>query len=379
METRQRIDFLYLSEQDMLKSGVSDMPKCISAMEEVFRLLHSGDYRMGGPRANEHGIRVIFPNESIVPGLPLNKPDFRFVAMPAYLGGRFRSFGIKTYGSNPDNRELGLPRSILMFSLMDAVTGAPMAYMSANILSAMRTAAVTGLGVKWFCRKDARVLSIIGPGVMGRYALDAFMACDFKFEALKVKGRGAASLKKFIEYVKAKHPEIKSIDVCDSVVDACKGSDVVYFGTTNAARFEDNPTIKKDWIKPGCVVISASALLVGPETLRACTLVADNYAMYEGWGIGNPYPTQKSVSSLLGMGFYDAICQKAIKREDVYDLGDVISNKKNLRKSDDQIFMYSVGGMPVEDVAWANEVYHSALRQGIGVMLNLWDQPELMK
>jgi N-[(2S)-2-amino-2-carboxyethyl]-L-glutamate dehydrogenase len=37
--------------------------------------------------------------------------------------------------------------------------------------------------------------------------------------------------------------------------------------------------------------------------------------------------------------------------------------------------MLSVGGMPVEDVAWATVVYRNAIEKGIGVSLNLWDKP----
>lgn len=376
---RQKIDFLYLSERDMLKAHVGDMPKCMVAMEEMFKLLYRGDYRMGGPSNNEHGIRVSFPKESDIPGMPLSKPDYRFMAMPAYLGGKFKAFGIKSYGSNPDNKDLGLPRSILMFTLMDAVTGAPKAFMSANILSAMRTGAVTGLGVKYFCRKGAKVMSIIGPGVMGRYALDSFVACENSFDTIKVKGRGAGSLNRFVSYVKSTYPAIKNIVVCESIEEACRDSDLIYFGTTNAAKFEDNPRIEESWVRSGATIIGASALLVQTDFLKRCTLVADNYKMYSGWGAGNPYPTQKTVSTLLGMGFYDAVCAKCIEEKDIYDLGEIITNNRSVRTSDDQIILYSVGGMPVEDVAWACHVYDYAVQNNIGVKLNLWETPELMK
>lgn len=43
-----RVDFLYLSEQDMIKAGVSNMAECLPSMEEMFKLLVAGDYRMGG-------------------------------------------------------------------------------------------------------------------------------------------------------------------------------------------------------------------------------------------------------------------------------------------------------------------------------------------
>lgn len=42
------------------------------------------------------------------------------------------------------------------------------------------------------------------------------------------------------------------------------------------------------------------------------------------------------------------------------------------RLHDDEIILMSVGGMPVEDVAWGAVVYRKALEQGVGVKLNLW-------
>ena len=376
-----KIDFLYLNEQDMIKAGVKDMLGCIKAMEDMFTLLYKGDYRMGGDDANEHGIRVSFPKTCDIEGMPLHAPDYRFMAMPAYLGGRFHMFGIKDYGSHHTNKDKGLPRSILMMSLKDIDTGAPLAYMSANILSAMRTAAVAGVGTKYLTKKNARVLVIVGPGVMSAYTLDSIMVTQPTITTLKVKGRGQASLDKFIENAKEKYPSLETVVAVESIEDACRDSDIIYFGTTNAARFEDNPRIEQEWVKKGALVISASALLISTDFLSdpGVKLVADNYLMYEGWGTGRELPTQKTVSTLLGMGFYDAVCENKIKRSDIADMGGILLGDRNGRDDEDQIIVYAVGGMPVEDVAWAYDVYQNALKLGIGTKLNLWDEPELMK
>ena len=376
-----KIDFLYLNEQDMIKAGVMDMPGCVKAMEDMFTLLYKGDYRMGGDDANEHGVRVSFPKTSDIEGMPLHAPDYRFMAMPAYLGGRFHMFGIKDYGSHHTNKEKGLPRSILMMSLKDIDTGAPLAYMSANILSAMRTAATAGVGTKYLTRKDAKVLGIIGPGVMSTYTLDAIMVTQPAITTLKVKGRGAASLNKFIERARAKYPNLEKVVAVDSVEEACCGSDIIYFGTSNAARFEDNPRIEREWVKKGALVISASALLISTDFLSdpGVKLVADNYLMYEGWGSGRELPTQKTVSTLLGMGFYDAVCENKIKRSEIADMGGILLGDQTGRDNEDQIIVYAVGGMPVEDVAWAYDVYRNALKLGVGTKLNLWEEPELMR
>lgn len=375
----KKIDFLYLNEKDMIKSGVADMSRCLTTMEDMFMLLHKGDYRMGGEDANEHGIRVSFPKESSIDDMPIHAPDYRFMAMPAYLGGRFHMFGIKSYGSHHTNKDKGLPRSILMMSLMDVDTGAPIAYMSANILSAMRTAATAGVGIKHLCKKSPQVAGVIGPGVMSTYTLDALIETQPSIRMLKVKGRGKDSLNRFVSHLRSKYPQL-SINICDSIEETCIDSDVIYFGTTNAANYEDNPKIEQKWVKKGTLVISASSLLISTDYLANpnVKLVADNYKMYEGWGTGYPLPTQKNVSTLLGMGFYDAVCEGKIKREEIGNMGGILCGDEIGREYEEQIIIYAVGGMPIEDVAWAYECYKKAKELNIGTKLNLWEESELL-
>lgn len=374
-----KIDFLYLNENDMITAGVTDMKGCMDAMDEMFVLLNRGDYRMGGENANEHGIRVSFPKTTTIQGMPVHEPDKRFMAMPAYLGGRFHAFGIKSYGSNPHNVEKNLPRSVLMMSLLDVETGVPLAYMSANILSAMRTGATIGLGAKYFCSDKSNTVAIVGPGTMGRYAMMAFMTARPGLSTVKIKGRGKGNIDRFIAFCKDKYPQIKEYVVCDSIEEACKDADLICFGTTNAAKYEDNPHIEQAWLKPGCVVIGASALLVDTDFLASpdVKLISDNYKMYAGWGAGQPLPTQKNVSTLLGMGFYDAVSEGKVSREKITELGEIISGEKSARDNEKQIVLYAVGGMPIEDVAWAKDVYIQAQKKHIGTVLNLWEESKL--
>ena len=55
--------------------------------------------------------------------------------------------------------------------------------------------------------------------------------------------------------------------ICNELEEVCKDADIVFYGTTNAAKYEDNPTVKKAWLKKGALVIAASALLVDTEFL----------------------------------------------------------------------------------------------------------------
>ncbi|GAA2006448.1 hypothetical protein [Brevibacterium samyangense] len=151
-----RIDMLYLSEPEMIEAGVKDMAGCIDVMEETLVLWAKGDYRMAGSNWNSHGAQMSFPKESPFPGMPLDGPDRRFMAMVAYLGGRFDTSGVKWYGSNVDNREQGLPRSIHTITLNDKTTGAPFAIMSGNLESAYRTAAVPGAAARKLAPENAK-------------------------------------------------------------------------------------------------------------------------------------------------------------------------------------------------------------------------------
>ena len=97
MSEYPRVDLLYLNEKDMLKAGVGDVVRCTDCMEELLKILDIGDYRMGGENGNSHGCMVSFPDakDAKFPNMPVNGPDRRFMAMPAYVGGKFDIAGIK--------------------------------------------------------------------------------------------------------------------------------------------------------------------------------------------------------------------------------------------------------------------------------------------
>ena len=81
----KKTEFLYLNEEEIIRAGGLDYARCIDVEEEIFKLLSVGDYRMGGDSANSHGVMMKFPTESPFPNMPLDGPDRRFLAMPAYV------------------------------------------------------------------------------------------------------------------------------------------------------------------------------------------------------------------------------------------------------------------------------------------------------
>lgn len=372
-----RIKFLYLSEPDMIKAGVKNMDQCVEAMEDLLVTLNQGDYVMAGVNHNSHGAQVIFPDDPQFEGMPKNADDRRFMAMPAYLGGKYQMAGMKWYGSNCENKASGLPRSILMMMLNDKDTGAPLALMSANLVSCYRTGAIPGVGAKYLARKDSETVTIIGPGVMGRTCLLAFLSVCPKITTVKVKGRGLRSLHAFEEFVKKECPQIQQVIVCDSMEEAVKDSDIICVTSTAPVKEIDFPYIAEDWVKKGALICLPSAARFDDDFLiNRCKKVVDNYKLYEAWAEEFPYPSYEMVQ-IIGSKFTDYLHEGRIQREDIVDIADIINKKHPGRESDDEIIVYSVGGMPVEDIAWGGTVYRNALKEGIGVELPLWDQPDM--
>lgn len=373
-----KIDFLYLSEKDMIAAGVKNMGQCVDVMEDMMVTLKKGDYVMGGENHNSHGCMVTFPDNPAFEGMPRNGEDRRFMAMPAYLGGSFQMAGMKWYGSNIENRKQGLPRSILMMMLNDKDTGAPLALMSANLLSAYRTGAIPGVGAKYLARKDSKVAAIVGPGVMGKTSLSAFVSVCPNLKTVKIKGRGQKSIDSFVEYVKKECPQIEDIIVCETMEEAVRDSDIISTTTSVGNKEKEFPFIDDAWIKKGALICMPSAARFNEHFYvdKGTRLVVDNYKLYEAWADEYPYPSYDPVQ-VVGAKFMDLLHDNKIERADIIDIADVITGAAAGRTSEDERIIYSVGGMPVEDIAWGKTVYENAVRMGIGIRLPLWDKPEL--
>ncbi|PEI05871.1 ornithine cyclodeaminase [Pantoea agglomerans] len=378
MSDSPRIDFIYLSEQDMIRAGVTDMAACVDTMEEMFGLLYHGDYRMAGANNDSHGAMVTFPENSPFPAMPKPTADRRMMAMPAYLGGNFCTAGVKWYGSNIANREKGLPRSILMFTLNDADTGAPLAHMSANLLSAYRTGAVPGVGARHLARKDSRVIGLLGPGVMGKTTVAAFIAVCPQIDTIKVKGRGQRSLDNFFTWVQETYPQIKQVEIVDSLEEVVRGSDIVtYCSSGEVGDPATYPIVKRAWVKAGAFLAMPALCSIDAGMEQAdVRKVLDNTGLYHAWFDEVPKPAHRTIP-IIGVRFMDMLDAGQLQADQLEDIGKIVAGEAPGRQNDDEIIIMSVGGMPVEDVAWGTVLYRKAIEQGIGVKLNLWESPVL--
>ena len=377
------IDFLYMSEKDMIDAGVLDAKGCVETMRDVMSLFGKGDYIMGGPKGDEHGLQINFPKAKDIENFPLdNGPDRRFNAMPAYLGGRFHIAGQKWYGSNHANIKKGLPRSILMATLNDVDTGAPIAYMSANLLSAMRTGSMPAMAASYLANSDSEVLSILGPGVINKCALMSYMAVLPNIKKIKIKGSTptSASTLAFKKFIEEKYPQVKEIEICESLGQACMDADVI--SEAMSVSPDKAEEFRLEWFKKGASVFSMGSFLFREfDKLTDTTMVVDNYGMYDKYM--NNFIARGPVDELgnkrewviMGIHFIHLVRERKIKREQVINLCDIVNGISQGRTSKDEIVLCSSGGMPIEDVAWGYDCYRKAVENGIGTKLNLWDEP----
>jgi ornithine cyclodeaminase len=377
------IDFVYLNEEDMIRAGVLDAAKCIETMRDTIALFGKKDFLLGGPKADEHGLQMNFPQKSDIEGFPLDDgPDRRFMAMPAYLGGRFHIAGQKYYGSNSHNSEKGLPRSILMVTLSDVETGAPKAIMSANLLSAMRTGAMPAMAATYLADRDSEVLSLLGPGVINKCALMCYMEVLPNIRKIKIRGssinsKTALSMKSFIE---EKYPRVNEIQICGSLEEACRDADVV--SEAMSVTKDNMEEFHMDWFKKGATVFSMGSFLYrNYEEFLKTTMVVDNYGMYQKYlsnfkargeydELGN-----KREWVIMGIHFVHLVDSGQTPRENVINLSDIVNGTAKGRTDKDEIVMCSIGGMPLEDLSWGYDCYQRALEMGIGQSLNLWHEP----
>lgn len=117
-------------------------------------------------------------------------PSGTLLLMPAFGA---QGVGVKLVTLTATNPERGLPFIHAAYLLFDAETQAPLAMLDGAALTALRTAAVSGLATRWLAREGAGRLALFGAGVQARSHLDAMLAVRPIEEVVVVsRGRGKA-------------------------------------------------------------------------------------------------------------------------------------------------------------------------------------------
>ncbi|MCS0824816.1 tyramine oxidase subunit B [Cytobacillus firmus] len=371
-DLQTKVEFLYLSEEDMIQAGVLDMKKCVKVIDDMFKVVGKGDYLMGGPNENEHGIMLWFPEEKRTDKMPIAGPDRRFMSLISYLGGDFHICGEKWYGSNIANREKGLPRSILTVTLNDVESGQPLAYMSGNLISAMRTGAVPGVAAKYLAKPNSEVVGVVGAGVINKACLSAIAETQGSLKEVKIFDINEERCNQFANEMTAEL-SIK-VSPVTSMQECIEGSDIISVATSGHSK----PEIKDEWVKEGCLITLTGTAELSEEFYLNNTIVADNWKMHQAWGRdGLEHP--QGIDSILSWAptgkVIKLVHDERINEKSILNLGDIALGKVSGRKTDAEKIVFVTGGLPVEDIAWGYSVYQSAKENNIGQVLKLWDKP----
>jgi ornithine cyclodeaminase/alanine dehydrogenase-like protein (mu-crystallin family) len=135
----------------------------------------------------------------------INDADNSALLMPSFYENYY---GAKVIGIAPGNAAIGEATLRGIFLLNDRQTMKPLAILDARTITAMRTGAVSGLGMKYLAANDTDTIGVIGTGDQGWSHLEA--ACAVRqIKRVLVYNRSQERLHPFMEKAKKAFPSIR--------------------------------------------------------------------------------------------------------------------------------------------------------------------------
>ena len=131
----------------------------------------------------------------------------------------------------PGNKAAGRPSIFGTVVLNDTKTGEPLSVMDGSAITAMRTAAVTAVGIRHLSPAGCHSLGIIGTGTQGIW--QALFACsEREINEIWAFDQSNENVKIFAEKVKSKYPMIRVIQAADSS-EVAINSDIIISATNS--------------------------------------------------------------------------------------------------------------------------------------------------
>ena len=153
--------------------------------------------------------------------------------MPSYTSGAGAAFGLKAICVFPGNPARGMDSHQGAVLLYGAETGELQAVVNASAVTAIRTAAVSGVATGALAREDACDLAIIGAGVQARSHVEA-MSHVRKIRRCRVAGRRIESARKLADELKGSYEF--PVEAVKTVEEALRGADLIVTATNAAER-----------------------------------------------------------------------------------------------------------------------------------------------
>jgi ornithine cyclodeaminase/alanine dehydrogenase-like protein (mu-crystallin family) len=310
------------------------MPECIDLMNQTMIAVSSG--------------RVVLPLRSVMvmPG------DLGMMGnMPGYLGDP-ECFGVKLVSLMPRNRPPQYSSHVGLVLLFEVEHGQPVAMLDAAEVTAIRTAAASGLATRLLARPEASDLAILGAGEQASSHLAAMLTVR-KLRRIRVWGRDPAKVAAFAKAEGAKHGV--TIEVVETPRDAVSKADIIC--TVTKAR---EPILFGEWIEPGAHLNVVGSSLATTTEIDIPTVARSRY-----------FVDYRSSTITEGGDYLRALRAGAITPEHILaEIGEVANGSKAGRTSPSDITLYKSLGIAPQDLASAYYVLQKAKERGVGQVID---------
>jgi ornithine cyclodeaminase len=320
---------LVLSHQEVLE--LLPINECIAVMREALIALAAG-------KAHQPLRTVIRPpGAKGVMGL-----------MPAYMSGVPAAFGLKAicvFPGNPGKGKDSHQGAVLLFS---AETGELLAMMNASAITAIRTAAVSGVATDLLARVDACNLAILGSGVQARSHLTA-MSQVRSVKRCRIASRHLEHAQNFAEQMRQDFSF--ALEPVETVEEALEGADLIVTATTAV-----EPIVRREWIAAG-----AHLNLVGSSTPHAREVDSATMAAASLF-VDRRESTINEAGDYIIAARDGVIGPNHIRAE----IGEVLKGDKPGRTSPEEITLFKSLGLAIEDLFAAEYLYRRAVELNVG-------------
>ena len=324
---------LILSQTDIRQ--LLPMAKCIDLMAEALKTLSRGDAL--NPLRN--GIRL--PNDLGILGM-----------MPGFMSEP-QVLGLKVVAVFPGNHGTKYDSHQGVVVLFDTQHGLPVAILDASEITAIRTAAATGVATQLLAREDAGDLAIVGSGVQARTHLEA-MCIVRDITRVRVYSRHAENRERFAREQGARHGV--EITATDSAQAAVENADIVCTTTSSS-----EPVVKGAWIATGCHINAVGSSVRYARELDTEAVVRSRMFV------------DRTESTINESGDFLIAKKEGAVDDDhiVGEIGDILLGTLDGRQTAEEITLFDSLGLAVEDLAASYYVYHRALENGSGTPVDI--------
>ncbi|MEN3331270.1 MAG: hypothetical protein V7641_635 [Blastocatellia bacterium] len=311
------------------------MAECIPLMAEALRSLARGE--MAQP------LRMVISPPGAKGMLAL---------MPAHKSGEPAAYGVKVIGVFPDNPVKGLDAHQGSVMLLSGETGEVLALMNASAITAIRTAAVSGVATELLARETAAELAIIGASVQAHTHLEA-MARVRHIKRARVASRSFENAKRFAEAMTPRYAF--PIEAVETVESAVRGADLIVTATSSR-----EPLIKREWIAPGTHLNVVGASIPAAREVDSATMACASLFV------------DRRESTLNESGDYLLALRDGVIGPDHIraEIGEVLITNKPGRTSAEEITLFKSLGLAIEDLASAEYLYRKAKAQRAGTWVD---------